>query len=735
MKAQWKEMLGVLLVGGGLVAAMPPQVKQKAKASSTSPPVQASGSRLVAGGHPELTVVHYEPASGGQSGKITLRATNPSCGDDYAPTRGVTVRLREGARPFAATPESRTLPTLGRTQSVEISFDLPSGPAVQGNPRLGTAGATLSQTGLSLSAETTLIGTSTSATQSLLRWPRNEAYHHETMNVRGPFERTLDTTAPPAGEDAPVRAVRSGNEHAAVAVRPAAGRPSAGLADSTATPMPATILQGVFLADAAMGGLDTNVAAGPSAVLVMVSRRMAFYTKSGQPLRSRDGSKELGTFKMTDFFSPLVEDLKANLQLSQAFRDKGFDDCDYYDSRCMYDPYRKRFWIVSLVTNKFVIDDSGNMADQVARRNKIACAVSKTSDPRDGFWMFWWDATPYDGQSGTDWKAGDRGDYPSIGISPRFMMQTNHVRFKHLNDDGSDARWAMVTLVNADALATGQAQSGWMFPRLKNVDGSQIYHISMPAMHYGPSPSNRAYLTQHNGDRLLVYGFDAYQDFPRIPKRASLTLRPAEGPPDMAQKSSSNVPNPPKIKLSNVGTSLMRTVVRGDRLWTVFQEGVTWSGQSTALPGIRLIRVGLGQFVSATLSNSPASGYFERTFGKRNQADPAGDVFGYGMPAVEVDQSGNALVSYVRSGSTIFQEARFTFHPSAEADVRPSMRLRAGEGTLPGASNEVVGQLDCVGAALDPDGRTFWVAVPYAHRSSNSSTEAKYRIAVGRIRL
>jgi hypothetical protein len=297
----------------------------------------------------------------------------------------------------------------------------------------------------------------------------------------------------------------------------------------------------------------------------------------------------------------------------------------------------------------------------------------------------------------------------------------------------------MVTMVNADALAEGRPQWGWMFPRLKDPAGQQIYHISMPAMQYGTFPNDRAYLTQHNshngGPAVFVYGFDAFRSFPRAPKLVPFALREVAGTPNMSQKSSSNVPNPPAIKLSNVGSSLMRTVVRGNRLWTVFQEGVTWSGQNSAQAGVRYIRASLASFANGSNPRTAASGYIERTFGKRNKSESANLVFGYGMPAVEVDRNGNAIIAYVRSGTSIFQEARFTVHYDGESDIRPSLQLRAGEGTLAGAAGEAVGQLDCVGASLDPDGTSIWVAVPYAFKSSGSSTEGKYRIAVGRIRL
>src|SRR5262249_41070377 len=58
--------------------------------------------------------------------------------------------------------------------------------------------------------------------------------------------------------------------------------------------------------------------------------------------------------------------------------------------------------------------------------------VSKTEDPRDGFYTYWWDETIKNGstnnpQGGSDpvFKiSGEGADYPSIGISPQYFVAT-----------------------------------------------------------------------------------------------------------------------------------------------------------------------------------------------------------------------------------------------------------------------------------------------------------------------
>ncbi len=698
--------------------------------------------KVIPAGHPRIVCVRFEPLTRTTPGKLVVRAYNPAFGANPANTQPATVKIRDlnlVARPKEGAGSTAQIPSLMAGQSVDRTFvmvpQLTVGqPTVEGNWKKWAERAAK---GVHLLAMTSLQGSLAETPHLIVRWPLTKVYDHEPMHVRGPAERSLDTSVAPPTPETTLQLSRLASDLLVAVKQPGASRAGSDVADSPLNLPSATILKNTFLVDPGLGGLDTNIAVGTQHFLITTGTKIGFYTKAGQKLKTKDGSKTIDTMSMKTFFDPVVEDIRWHLNLSMAEVNKGFDNMSYYDARCLYDSYRKRFWVVALVTNKFTVEDTKVSSDLVARRNKIACAVSKTTDPRDGFWMYWWDATPYDGTPNSDWKAGDAGDYPSLGISQRFFMQTNHVRLKTGTD--STARWAMVTMVSADALAGGSAQFGWMFPRLKDPKGKQIFHVSMPATQFGSFPNERAYLTKsHNetGDpRVLVYGFDAFGSFPRHPRLVSFSVRPYTSVPNAPQKRSADVPDPSRVKLSNIGVSLLQTVARGNRLWTVHQEGVTWSGASESYAAVRYIRADLSRFAQGLIPTTKSSGFVQRTFGKRNKSESSASIFGYGMPGVMADSSGNAIVGYVRSGFTIYAEARFTVHYGGESDIRPSLRMQAGEGTYPGDSERGVGQLDCVGAALDPDGKTIWIAVPYAYRADSSKTEAKWRVAVGRIRL
>jgi len=56
---------------------------------------------------------------------------------------------------------------------------------------------------------------------------------------------------------------------------------------------------------------------------------------------------------------------------------------------------------------------------------------------------------------------------------------------------------------------------------------------------------------------------------------------------------------------------------------------------------------------------------------------------GYGWPALEVNNKGDAVIVYARSGTSIYAEARYSAYFSTDADIRSSDRLKKGEETVP----------------------------------------------------
>jgi hypothetical protein len=160
-----------------------------------------------------------------------------------------------------------------------------------------------------------------------------------------------------------------------------------------ATPSPTKSWQATLQSK---GGFPADAQIAVSTTHVMVTSRqvLRYYDKNGNPLGSTIGS--------TAFFT-------AGLNLKDA---AGNPIDRFNDLRVIFDSYRKRFWVTAYA------GFSGAASVPAAkRRTFIPIAVSKTQNPLDGWYFYWWDGAAQQGQAGSSiWQPGDAPDYPIIGI-------------------------------------------------------------------------------------------------------------------------------------------------------------------------------------------------------------------------------------------------------------------------------------------------------------------------------
>jgi hypothetical protein len=109
------------------------------------------------------------------------------------------------------------------------------------------------------------------------------------------------------------------------------------------------------------------------------------------------------------------------------------------------------------------------------------------------------------------------------------------------------------------------------------------------------------------------------------------------------------------------------------------------------------------------------------------------------MPAVEVNKDGNAALTYIRAGTTIFPEARYSVLYGNEDDVRPSRALHAGDytlgkqNTIRGATEAVTGKFDISGISVDGfDDTGIWMIDPYSTKVKNKA-QGQWQLAVGKV--
>ena len=465
--------------------------------------------------------------------------------------------------------------------------------------------------------------------------------------------------------------------------REEAGRPEA-LLSLAQTPAPATNWAGPT-ARTGIFPADPQIAVSRTHVVVTTNDSLAVYDKTGQ-LQQVLGPQPF-------FLNPALS-LPAGIDMT-------------FDVRAIFDAYRNRFWIGAIAFN------SAHQNDQ-SRLTKFIAAVSRTENPADGWFLYWWDAVAHDGVPNDPvFQPGDAGDFPSLGIDNTAIYQTNAV-----NDNLSQQRryWHVV-FFPADALANGQTANGWQYWDLTNPNGQVTGEVIQPVVHHGPSPhaffASRYYA---GGNEILVWALtDPLQAAQRI-DRAEVTLQAFVSPGDAPQAGASQ-----RIEMSNLGSDVSKAVYRNGRLHLTTNDARNWFNDGQALNSIRLVRLDVSTYPNISTTPGPHFVFIDRIFGANNAlTDQPTDHMYYGWPAVEVNQYGDMVIVYARTGATIFPEARLSAFLNSEADIRPSRLLKAGEDPYaldyPDlTSANVLRWGDTAGACVDPfDDTAVWVTQAYA---------------------
>jgi hypothetical protein len=339
-----------------------------------------------------------------------------------------------------------------------------------------------------------------------------------------------------------------------------------------------------------------------------------------------------------------------------------------------------------------------------------AIAVSKTENPLDGFYSYWWGAG-----SGTS-PIGAR-DYQSLGISEKLLVVARKT------DE--------VPVAQADPMAAGSLSQPPV-TLLKNINSSNGKAATInltPVLHHGSSPLDRQLFASNPGwDLLVVWALDPKNLGTLL--RAEVPITVSEPPHTADQKSHPEVPKPQQLDPGL--TMVQKAVYRGGKLYTVWPVGRKWGGASQPLSSIQLVRLDVSK-LPVTIPVGAGSGKIDRIFGKGSSSDPAGTLFSYCWPTLDVTEDGTMASGYMRSGATIFPEVRYSLYYAGEPDISPSVLLHAGEYPLT-RTDDIPGTLDYTGSAVDPaDGRTVYVLNGYGSRQA--SGQGVYKLIVGKLSI
>jgi len=522
------------------------------------------------------------------------------------------------------------------------------------------------------------------------------------------------------------------------------------------------------------GQNDPGIAASSQFLTVVGYNRIAFYDKATlnllQPKPGGTGFKNV--IGAMEFFRPLwdpanTDNVNTHLNLPPNLPcDPGLEPgpnpdetryCldDYYDLRVAWDRERGRFWIVGLARNSQARGSGKSLEVLQGRRSVVVTAVSASSDPRDGFYLYWWPAPIEMGfcnnttatlcEGAVEYRPGDAGDYPTLAVTEDYLMVgigvANVIDAKNKKNS---SRYAVMHVYRATPLAQGLASGcedpcGWSYWNIPDFNGNPLKHVIYPARQTDGAPVSKSFFTRTTGDKLLFYAIDEPRSDRKYPLLYSAHTVLDRTRPSGSADAQNNVNDAPlpgtsdTMKLENLGAHVISAFYRTGMVYSVMQDCMSWTAaQSECATSIRLVRANVGHLLQAgpnvtsgdagalatpsykELSNSAGSYYLDRTFGLRGPGDSDDAIVYYGNPAVAVNNRGDMGIVYMRAGSDTYPEARYSLFRYDGNDILKSRLLKKGDRNL-------TGNYDTGGAELDPDGETFWFVHAYGDAGKKSS--------------
>jgi hypothetical protein len=451
---------------------------------------------------------------------------------------------------------------------------------------------------------------------------------------------------------------------------------------------------------------DPQISASHTHVVVSGRANAAFYTKAGTQVMS------IGAYT---FFSPLgLDDGTVN----------GINN--YTDIRTIFDAYRNRFWLTAFGWND-------GQTDLTLKRVIVTLAVSKTEDPTAGWFMYWFDGAAHWGVANdVIYQPGDTADYPTIGIDPKLFHHTigvfgldGTIRYQHLN------------FFKADQLAAGLFPfDGWEFWDLTNPDGSVLTQVLQATVHHGNTAVSY-YASRRDNNKVifwqLSHPFTAQQKMDAVAVTFPSWQRPVNAPQAVSAK---------KVKTTNAGSHVLKSVYRGGALHLVSNDARDWFQDGELETCVRLIRVSVAGFPNVPTAGDPM--YIDWFLGKNGPGDSDTARVYYYWPAVEVNSQMTMVTVCGRSSTSLFPEMRANAFFNGDSVISPSRLIKAGEaacdiptcdgsGTITGGSTiDPIFWGDCAGASVDPmDDLGVWIAHQYA--TTNNSCNGNYQLWVAKI--
>jgi hypothetical protein len=476
-------------------------------------------------------------------------------------------------------------------------------------------------------------------------------------------------------------------------------------------------------------GWDPMIAVGFDFIIVSQDHEIGFFDKQGNQLPSKHG--EPTQMSATEFFSGFLASTDAQGELNEhsVNRHLGFPSVDpsagscdptapwpspspcireFYDTRAIFDPQTRRFVILSAGRPSgvsYAKDGTLKATDPLVRRY-VAFAVSRTEDPRDGFYQYMSTESNY-------------SDWPRVAVAGGMLVVAYNSK-----QSSRDGVKPVVYLYPMDELAQGATHPSAQKTYPSATGGSVI-----PVTPYGADPG-WIFLVRPNGKTLHVFAFRPPSDI-RVP----------------VELEESTVQFSEDLGFLRVGA-----LYRNGRIYFTFPKVVTprVANGKNGRQSVRVVRVPIVDLATTPrASGSAGDGFLDTFFGRSAPEDAPGDLVSYEEPSIAVTGDGDMVLVYGRVGhetqTDLFPEVRYSVYYADSRGLKRSRLLAAGNHMPTDVKSDETAQtittpdnrMDHSCAVADPaDAGAVWIIHEYADsaRGQNPTSMDGYRTVVGRVR-
>ncbi len=370
---------------------------------------------------------------------------------------------------------------------------------------------------------------------------------------------------------------------------------------------------------------------------------------------------------------------------------------NHFDPKVVYDEGSNRFYLMALNINLS------------ARQSVWSVAVSITSDPNQGWYVY--------GQMANQWD-GEGIDYEDLGFSPRGIYLTgNYISFSDWSAlppatvDHNNALWVM----DKAAMLAGQNATFWSFGDVVGESNFPVFLTRVAQVHTVPfggavdgfMSAWQAMNVPANTARISVWGIGLPGNFPTggptLDRRTVDVVQPAGFP--NAQQSG----GPARLQGDNLGAGQLSLYFRGNTLTMPLPVG---SGTVSAARVVHL---------SVVWPNVSLAW----------QADFTDGTNFHLWPNVAVNARGQFGLGYCRSGANEFANYRWATRTTDDPGFTSSQLVRAGDAYVGNPLTDTNMTLhrwgDYSGVAVDPMSQGFWFFGMYgSNRGNEDNTDFRF---------